>query len=345
MHEAGHNLGFGHSDENGVIREDKSGSMGRSIIRVGGPQQCFNGQKYFMGGWLWDRFREADMRTDPTPWLGRLVAFTDHQNSQLQPADTTLLRVVIPDGMDLFVLYNKAKSFNNGVREKANQVTIVQTSVESSVVSEMLAGLNVGESFSIQGLTVTVCTAVEDKMTDIDYVVVNVYKTSQSSTCDEYAPIPTKAPSPKPSPAPTKIPVAPIPTKAPSPKPSPAPTKIPVAPIPTKAPSPKPSPAPTNVPVAGIGTPAPTIKTVQSPNPWPHPFNGFFPGTGMDQCTAQGDGCDGTDECCGMQICRIPRGSFGPEGDKKCCLSVFFTCTKNSECCNGRCRSPYGRCL
>jgi hypothetical protein len=303
MHEAGHNLGFGHSDENGVIREDKSGSMGRSIIRVGGPQQCFNGQKYFMGGWLWDRFREADMRTDPTPWLGRLVAFTDHQNSQLQPADTTLLRVVIPDGMDLFVLYNKAKSFNNGVREKANQVTIVQTSVESSVVSEMLAGLNVGESFSIQGLTVTVCTAVEDKMTDIDYVVVNVYKTSQSSTCDEYAPIPTKAPSPKPS------------------------------------------PAPTNVPVAGIGTPAPTIKTVQSPNPWPHPFNGFFPGTGMDQCTAQGDGCDGTDECCGMQICRIPRGSFGPEGDKKCCLSVFFTCTKNSECCNGRCRSPYGRCL
>jgi hypothetical protein len=34
MHETGHNLGFGHSSENNMIRGDKSGSMGSSLFAL-----------------------------------------------------------------------------------------------------------------------------------------------------------------------------------------------------------------------------------------------------------------------------------------------------------------------
>jgi riboflavin synthase alpha subunit len=46
----------------------------------------------------------------------------------------------------------------------------------------MLAGLNVGQSISIGGLTVTVCAIMEDEETDLDYAIVNVFRNELSST-------------------------------------------------------------------------------------------------------------------------------------------------------------------
>jgi hypothetical protein len=98
-----------------------------------------------MGGWLWDHFhcRRSDR---PYPWLGRLVAFTDHRSSNLQPVDSTLLRVVLwCDGF--IVVYTKPRvSIRNA--KKPNLVTVVQAM--GFCESTMLAGLNVGQSISIE---------------------------------------------------------------------------------------------------------------------------------------------------------------------------------------------------
>jgi hypothetical protein len=328
MHEVGHNLGFGHSNENNTIRQDRSGSMGNSLISVGGPQQCWNGHKYSMGGWLWDRFRQADLATDPTPWLGRLVAFTDHKNSNLQPADSTLLRVVLPGEMDLYLVYNKAKSFNLGTREKPNLVTVVQADVKSSPDSNLLTGLNAGQSFSIEGLTVTVCAIIEDEETDLDYAIVNVFRNELSSTCDEYE----------------RMILTPFPSSSPTLAPSPMPS-----PTPSSAPSERPVSAPgAQTPTIGNGTPAPTAGKVWLPWPPKNPFTGVVMQDiqqDIEQCKALGSTCNNFEVCCDSNPCYTPLRPFDWYGDKKCCLVANTACTTNSDCCSGRCRSRVSQCF
>jgi hypothetical protein len=367
MHETGHNLGFGHSSENNMIRGDKSGSMGNSLFRIGGPLQCWNGHKYSMGGWLWDRFRQADLTNDPTPWLGRIVAFADHKSSNLQPIDSTLLRVVLPGAMDLYLVYNKAKSFNIGTREKPNLVTVVQADLGDSRDSAMLAGLNVGQSFSAGGLTVTVCVIIEDEETDLDYAIVNVFRNELSSTCNEYkAVLPTPFPSSTPSLAPSEMPSA-APSSAPSEwpvsapviqvpfiidspsrrRPTPSPSKSPVAdqvPFIINAPSRRPLPSPSKSPATDPDTLAPTVSEVQSSRPSEISFAGAEM-QGMEQCTALGSKCNTSEECCDSNSCFIPLRRFAWDGDKKCCQVANTACMANSDCCNGRCRSRNSQCF
>lgn len=343
MHETGHNLGFGHSNENSMIRGDTSGSMGSSLVRVGGPLQCWNGHKYSMGGWLWDHFRQTDQATDPTPWLGHLVAFTDHQNSNLQPVDSTLLRVVLPDAMDLFLLYNKAKSFNVGTREKMNLVTVAQADVEDPRNSKMLAGLNAGQSFSIGGLTVTVCAIVEDEETDLDYAIVNVFRNELSSTCDEYRTvILTAFPSSSPSLAPSGMP-SPAPSSAPSKRPFSAPgIQVPLFTF--NSPSRRPSPTTSKSPSSDPDTLAPSVSKVQSSWPLSIPSVGVAM-EDTEQCTVLGGTCNGSEECCDSNSCYIPLRPFEWDGAKKCCLVAKAACTTNSNCCSGRCRSSISQCF
>jgi hypothetical protein len=340
-----------------MIRGDTSGSMGSSLFRVGGPLQCWNGHKYSMGGWLWDHFRQADLATDPSPWLGRLVAFTDHQSSKLQPTDSTLLRVVLPVAMDLYLVYNKAKSFNIGTREKANLVTVVQPDVVDPRSSKILAGLSVGQSFSVGGLTVTVCVIIEDEETDLDYVIVNVFKNELSSTCDEYKTgsltlFPSSSPSLAPSAMPSAIPST-KPSAMPSRTPSSAPSKklvsAPGHPAPTiiNSPSRRPSPSPSERPASDPGTLAPTVSKVQTSRPFVNPFTGaeMDDMQNMKQCTVLGSTCNKSEECCNSNSCYIPLRRFAWDGDKKCCLVADTACATNSDCCSGRCRSSVNQCF
>ena len=344
MHETGHNLGFGHSSENNMIRGDKSGSMGNSLFRVGGPLQCWNGHKYSMGGWLWDRFRQADLANDSTPWLGRIVAFTDHQSSNLQPVDSTLLRVVLPGAMDLYLVYNKAKSFNIGTREKPNLVTVVQADLGDSRDSAMLAGLNAGQSFSAGGVTVTVCMIIEDEETDLDYAIVNVFRNELSSTCDEYKHV---LPTPFPSTTPSQVPSA-MPSSAPLPAPSKRPVSAPGIQVPfiINSPSrrPRPSPSPSKTPASDPETLAPTASKAKTSQPSEISIAGAEM-QGMEQCTALGSTCNASEECCDSNSCYIPLRPFAWDGDKKCCQVANTFCMTNSECCNGRCRSSINQCF
>jgi hypothetical protein len=118
MHELGHVMGFGHSNENG-IREDKTGAFGRSIGQIGGPNYCLNGHKFALSGWMDERKKVVNTSsTDRGGYVGRLVAFVDMEVEELVDDDKTLLEINTGTGTpNAYVVYNRKKLFNDGVRE------------------------------------------------------------------------------------------------------------------------------------------------------------------------------------------------------------------------------------
>lgn len=213
MHELGHLMGFGHSNENNNIREDKSGALGRSVRRYGGPRYCLNGQKYSMSGWMDDRKEivtlEKSDDTDShdantTGYTVRLVAFVDFEKSMADD-DRTLIQIQTsePRVRDIFVVFNRKKFFNDGVREKGDTVTVVQEG-NNKRESNMMAGLDSGDNMTIPetSIVIEVCemgtervleTAVEGGYVGVstsyesilDYATISVYDESrgQRSGC------------------------------------------------------------------------------------------------------------------------------------------------------------------
>jgi hypothetical protein len=185
MHELGHLMGFGHSNEDNTIRQDISGALGYSVGQVGGPNYCFNGQKYALSGWMDERKKVVSMSS--TGYVGRLVAFVDMKVDELLNDDMTLLEISTGNGnLNAFVLYNRKKSFNDGTREKADQVTVVQQSATRDIESEMLGGLDAGDSITIPGTSIVVKVCGLDSEATFDFAKVSVYDTSlgQLSNCN-----------------------------------------------------------------------------------------------------------------------------------------------------------------
>jgi hypothetical protein len=188
MHELGHLMGFGHSNEENTIREDMSGALGRSIGQVGGPNYCFNGHKFALSGWMDEKKKVVSTSsTDRQGYVGRLVAFVDMKVDELWKNDNTLLEINTGNGKpNAFVVYNRKKSFNDGTREKDDQVTVVQQSATSDNESEMLGGLDAGQSITIPGTSIVVKVCGLDSEATFDFAKVSVYDTSlgQSSNCN-----------------------------------------------------------------------------------------------------------------------------------------------------------------
>lgn len=336
MHETGHNIGFGHSNEDNTIRQDKSGNMGSGIIAVNGPVACWNGQKFSKSGWLWDRHHMVNvMPTTAGVWTGRLVAFVDHSEPSLRDTDCTLIRVVLPADMDLYVLYNRAKKFNVGTREKADQVTVVQADLDDTSVSHMLAGLDAGQSHYVEGVTIKVCRK-EDRVVGgavVDSVILTVYRLGQRPNCnfdDDASMADGNDGDGNVSPVQTQPSIR---TSAPVSTPTLSPVVLKSA-LPTRAPAP-PTAAPTRLivvrPTFSIFFNLPTLQPQLQPQPQP-------------QCTWQGKTCARFSECCGSAVCSIPRRFPFFSFQQTCCLARNGQCSINAECCSGRCRSRYQQC-
>jgi hypothetical protein len=77
VHELGHLMDFGHSNENG-IREDKSGALGRSVGQIGGPNYCLNGHKFALSGWMDERKKVVSTSSTDRggTWVGWLPLST-----------------------------------------------------------------------------------------------------------------------------------------------------------------------------------------------------------------------------------------------------------------------------
>lgn len=271
QHEAGHSMGFGHSNANNIERADKSGVLGRSIREIGGPRQCLNGHKYALSTWLDDRMESINLSFGA--YLGRLISFVDKEEIGVQSLDRALLQI---DG-DIFAVYNRKKSFNDGTRDFIDTVSISQQNAVSYRESSALGGLTtdvsnpyyVGQALNVKkDIWVEICLMGVDSY-GIDFAIMTVYDKAigQSSRCGEslhpVTPAPTPATIPNATPAPTPAPVrTPLPTQSPTPVPTPNPTPMPTpspTPIPTPAPTPLPTPAPTPIstpePTPALGTP------------------------------------------------------------------------------------------
>ncbi|KAL7547050.1 hypothetical protein ACHAWF_010369 [Thalassiosira exigua] len=125
MHEFGHNLGLHHSglpDEGDY--DDNSCLMG---CCAGAQQMCFNAAKSWYSGWYNDEGKQGyeDLDHFDTPgqwWKGKLVGVDDYLKHVF---DETQHRVVVKVG-SLFVLFNRKKGVNSGVKAYGDEVVIVQ---------------------------------------------------------------------------------------------------------------------------------------------------------------------------------------------------------------------------
>eukprot|EP00547_Thalassionema_nitzschioides_P013974 CAMPEP_0194236508 /NCGR_PEP_ID=MMETSP0158-20130606/3726_1 /TAXON_ID=33649 /ORGANISM="Thalassionema nitzschioides, Strain L26-B" /LENGTH=707 /DNA_ID=CAMNT_0038970277 /DNA_START=337 /DNA_END=2457 /DNA_ORIENTATION=- len=273
FHELGHNLGLLHSNEKGKEYDDRSCMMGKSFAQDGSPEQCFNGVKFAQLDW----FPEYTLQIDPLgkPWSGQLVAFVDVL--KLRGARNT--PIILQVG-DTFLVFNRAKDYNNGVVEKRDYVTIAQGSgtLCGSCTSDMLGGVHV-EDFPLMSLDITfdgkvvkvTFEACQHFVEDgIDSIFLSIRRDNHKSSCDTAE---NSIPGTQITAAPSKSPEEPtaLPTRQPALDPTSSPTLEPTR-IPTVSPTPGPTASPTSNPTkmpTFLPTAFPTKSPTNEPTPGP----------------------------------------------------------------------------
>merc|ERR1712194_494926 len=229
MHEIGHNLGFGHSNENGQSYKDQSGMMGYSYNQDDGPKMCFNAPKNFQTGWYTNAQESFYPLENKNSMVERtLIGITDYQVSGNNNGNLVTLRLGDDEndasnsnGDDYYVGFNLKDGINEGTLEGADQVLVFRKQAGGPTQygeSDRIAELTAGGSYTIQGF----------KGTSFDVTI----RVKPFGNNDRTAPIEittgvvgpqTPAPVPSPTNTPTKSP----PTKSPTKTPTSAPTNTP----------------------------------------------------------------------------------------------------------------------
>lgn len=192
MHEIGHNIGLGHSNENGNSYQDQSGMMGFSYYLDESPRMCFNSAKFYQLGW----FQDAETNVRPLVqegWTGSLIGFTDYQNEDINEVDTIVLTIE-GHSLDFHVGFNRLTGLNAGNMEGAANKVLVQSRPpgRSYAASQLVAKLDVGESYKIENFGNSSQPAVI-KVSSIDQngathkATVSIYleKCTSNSDCDD----------------------------------------------------------------------------------------------------------------------------------------------------------------
>lgn len=172
MHEIGHTLGLLHSNRDSRVYADSTGYMSRGVRTTDGPLRCFNGQNHDYLGWF-DSHKAYVTPAPGSPSLILLAAFVDHEKAH---SETPLL-VNVAD--ELFLLYNRAKSYNNGTGAALDTVTVTTKPVTGG--TELLAGLKAGEKLEIANwnnssipLVIEVCRKINGSQVMPDAMIVAI---------------------------------------------------------------------------------------------------------------------------------------------------------------------------
>lgn len=246
MHEVGHNLGLGHSNEPGQSYGDQSSMMGYSYDIDDGPKMCFNAAKNFQLGW-YERQKQSFHPSEHQNEIHRFVlnGVTEYKTSGDTGGKLITLRMVRQAGRDYYVGFNDAKGVNSGTIEGRNQVLIFEKlsgGPTSYGESNRVAALSAGNSYRIanfsgENFDVTIkLNSITNGGRDAN-IEIEVGLGDGPSTKN-----PTKSPTPVPV---TKSPVRPTrnPTRSPTPEPTPPPTPS-LTHLPTSSPTPNPTPPP-----------------------------------------------------------------------------------------------------
>mmetsp|Transcript_40273 Transcript_40273/g.60406 ORF Transcript_40273/g.60406 Transcript_40273/m.60406 type:complete len:604 (-) Transcript_40273:380-2191(-) len=242
VHEIGHNLNLGHSNENGAYN-DQSGMMGLSYSQSNTPAMCFNAAKSWQLGWYEGTNQLITISTGGVrSYVGQLSGIVnyDHVNNPNRNSNPILIKLnqnqkTNPD--DYYITFNSKRSFNSETVEGGNQVTIVRASGEGMhyAESDLISKLSAHRSYTITNF---------DGTTDSATITVNEISVSHSfaevSICiGDCDPAPTQSPTLAPSQSPTLAPSQTL-TLAPSQSPIAAPTLVPSQ-LPSIAHTPAPS--------------------------------------------------------------------------------------------------------
>jgi len=150
MHEVGHNLGYGHSNENGGY-QDQTGTMGYSYSQDDGPVMCFNAAKSHQTGWYSDEVTVVTPGSDGFDGCfdDQVYGVADYSNGQND--QTVIVRINDPSVDDYFVTYNRKTGINSGTVEGGDTVTVTRQGANGGgfAESELLAKLNVDGSYTI----------------------------------------------------------------------------------------------------------------------------------------------------------------------------------------------------
>ena len=155
MHELGHDMNLGHSNQGGQPYEDQTGIMGASFPNKNGPQMCFNAAKSWQLGWYKDKGITINASSSTLCFDGILHGVTDY------PIATTVLLKVQTELNDYYINFNAKKGINRGTQEAGNMVTVVSRPRgprDSYAESDLVSKLGDGESYSLPGYTVNVET-------------------------------------------------------------------------------------------------------------------------------------------------------------------------------------------
>jgi hypothetical protein len=162
MQQVGHNLGLHHSgeytgDEENQEYGDQTGYMGLTVNLDDGPAMCFNPAKSWQLGWYEDKTYEIDIMSEISNEATSLTL-----NGVVDYEDITADRYIVVKLLDFYIGFNRAESFNSGVQEAPNQVTIVENLGASDypTKSKLVSKLSVGDSYRI-ALSDTVLIDVE----------------------------------------------------------------------------------------------------------------------------------------------------------------------------------------
>ena len=170
--------------------------MGVSYAEVFGYRMCFNAHKFFQLDW----FPERTVSVDPTmggPWRGNLVAFVDV--GKIENLNLKSNYVVVIKVGDLYIVYNRAKDYNDEVQEARDKVSIVQADgpgFDSFRVAELDTNIPIFRRAvplpsSVERVVIELCRG--EKIPQIDLYSMSIHLESQTSTCDR-SPKPSRAP-------------------------------------------------------------------------------------------------------------------------------------------------------
>jgi hypothetical protein len=142
-HELGHNIGLLHSGE-AVEYDDHTCMMGNPAFEDDATIQCFNGAKSYFLGW-YDEFATL-INPSSASWRGAMVGVDDFVTSQAVLGTHTVVAKIedASSAQDLYVMYNRAKGVNSGVKEYGNKVTVVRASNTASTSEQSYIKANLG---------------------------------------------------------------------------------------------------------------------------------------------------------------------------------------------------------
>ena len=229
MHEVGHNLGLGHSNEGTQAYGDQSSMMGYSYNQDDGPKMCFNPAKGYQLGW-YDRQK---LTFDPLITTSQNNAFatksfilngvinynTNSQQATLQNTnvvplvslrlkqygDTRIASLNNNYGPDFYVGYNRQAGINSGTIEAKNQITVHRKESGAPMSygeSNRLAALSVGQQYTIdnyKGTQYSVTIKVNSITNNLQDANIEIITSGGDPNAP---PPPTPAPVPPPTPAP-----------------------------------------------------------------------------------------------------------------------------------------------